>query len=169
MSRPNYIKGIRNRILEAEAGSVFIAADFNDIADKTTISIDLNRIEAEGIIKRVIRGIYYKPKYSELLKKYSYAYIDDIAKAIARNYGWTIVPYGDTALNMLGLDTQVPAVYLYVSDGPYKEYNYDGIPIKFKRTTNRNITKFSYKTALTIQALKALGKERVTDKTISHL
>lgn len=90
---------------------------------------------------------------------------DNVAHAIARNFGWTIVPCGDTALNLLALSTQVPAVWLYVSDGPYKEYSYDNTVIRFKRTTNKDISKFSYKTALTIQALKALGKNKV-DKTV---
>jgi hypothetical protein len=34
-----------------------------------------------------------------------------VAKAIADNFGWTIVPIGDNALNILGLSTQVVAVW----------------------------------------------------------
>ena len=83
---------------------------------------------------------------------------------MARKFGWTIVPCGDTALNMLGLSTQVPAVWLYVSDGTYKEYTYGKTVIRFKRTTNKEISKISYKTALVIQAVKALGKENITDE-----
>ena len=48
-----------------------------------------------------------------------------------------------------------------MSDGAYKEYTFDNTTIKFKRTTNKEISKLSYKTALTIQALKALGKDNV--------
>ena len=68
-------------------------------------------------------------------------------------------------MNLLALSTQVPAVWLYVSDGTYKEYSYDNTVIRFKRTTNKDISKFSYKTALTVQALKALGKDKI-DKTV---
>lgn len=78
-------------------------------------------------------------------------------------------PGGDTALNLLALSTQVPAVWLYVSDGPYKEYAYDNTVIRFKRTTNKDISKFSYKTALTVQALKALGKGKVDEPVIEKL
>ena len=59
----------------------------------------------------------------------------------------------------------MPAIWLYVSDGSYKEYSYDNTVIRFKKTTNKNISKFSYKTALTVQALKALGRDNV-DKTV---
>lgn len=87
-----------------------------------------------------------------------------MAHALARKFGWTIVPCGDTALNRLGLSSQVPAVWLYVSDGTYKEYTYGNTVIRFKRTTNKEISKISYKTALVIQAVKALGKENITDE-----
>ena len=83
---------------------------------------------------------------------------------MARKFGWTIVPCGDTALNRLGLSSQVSAVWLYVSDGTYKEYTYGKTVIRFKRTTNKEISKVSYKTALVIQAVKALGKENITDE-----
>ncbi len=64
---------------------------------------------------------------------------------------------------------QFPAVWLYVSDGTYKEYSYGYTTIKFKRTTNKEISKISYKTALVIQAIKALGKEAITTEIISKI
>lgn len=83
---------------------------------------------------------------------------------------WLIIPCGDTALNMLGVSTQVPAVWLYVSDGPYKSYKADDISLKFKHTDNKNeILEVSYQTALIIQALKALGKDSITPKDIRIL
>ena len=170
MIRPNYLSEIKSRISTSENGAVFVAADFTDITDKKTASVGLTRLEADGLLKRVIRGVYYKPEYSNFLREYiapipDNVAPDNVAHAIARNFGWTIVPCGDTALNLLALSTQVPAVWLYVSDGAYKEYSYDNTVIHFKRTTNKDISKFSYKTALTVQALKALGKDKI-DKTV---
>lgn len=165
MVRPYYLSEIKSRIYASKKGSVFVATDFTDITDKKTASVGLTRLEADGVIKRVLRGVYYKPEYSDFLKEYIAPVPDNVAHAIARNFGWTIVPCGDTALNLLTLSTQVPAIWLYVSDGSYKEYSYDNTVIRFKKTTNKNISKFSYKTALTVQALKALGRDNV-DKTV---
>lgn len=167
--RPDYNKNIKKRILTSESGSVFVATDFADITDKKTASVILTRIESEGIIRRVLRGVYDKPEYNEFLKEYIAPIPDNVAHALARNYGWTIVPCGDTALNLLGLSTQVPATWVYVSDGTYKEYAYDNTTIQFKKTTNKEVSKLSYKTALTIQALKALGKEKIDDAVLDSL
>ena len=169
MSRPNYLSEIKRNILNAENGTVFVAVDFVNITDKKTVNMSLLRLEEEKLIVRIIRGVYYKAEYNEFLQEYIVPNPDKIAHALARNFGWTIVPCGDTALNILGLSTQVPAAWSYVSDGTYKEYTYDNTTIKFKRTTNKEISKLSYKTALVVQALKALGKNNIDDTTINKL
>ena len=170
MKRPDNLEQVKKRIQDAKDGSVFIPSDFFDIAEAVKINMCLDRLEETGELQRVIRGIYVKPRYSALLNKNVPPRSDDIAKAIARNYGWTIVPCGDTALNMLGLSTQGPAVWLYVSDGPYKTYGADGMTLKFKHTDNKNeIINISYKTALVVQALKTLGRSNVTDKELRSI
>lgn len=169
MKRPDYLNQIRGNIERAEAGSVFVSTDFTDITDKKTVNMGLIRLADEGLIKKILFGVYYKPEFSELLCETVAPSPNKVAHALARNFGWTIVPCGDTALNLLGLSTQVPSQWVYVSDGAYKEYTFDNTTIKFKRTTNKEISKVSYKTALTIQALKALGKENITEQVISRL
>jgi len=169
MSRIILLDSIKNKIKSSKTGSVFVAADFTDISDRAKVGVCLNRLDEEGIIKRILRGVYYKPEFNSFLGENIAPNPRDVANALARNYGWTIVPCGDTALNMLGLSTQVPAVWSYVSDGPYKEYAYDKTSIKFKHTTNKEISKLSYKTALIIQALKTLGKENINNDVLDKL
>ena len=169
MEKQTNLSIIRDRIRQSEYGTVYVAVDFVDISDKTNINAYLARLAEEGLIRRVMRGVYYKAEYNEMLGEYVTPTVDNVAQALARNFGWTIVPCGDAALNILGLSTQVPATYVYVSDGTYKEYTFHNITIQFKRTTNREVSKLSYKTALVIQALKALGKDRIDDSIITRL
>lgn len=169
MKRPDYLNQIRGNIEKAENGSVFVSTDFTDITDKKTVNMGLIRLADEGLIKKILFGVYYKPEYNELLGETVAPSPNKVAHALARNFGWTIVPCGDTALNLLGLSTQVPSQWVYVSDGAYKEYSFDNTVIKFRRTTNKEISKLSYKTALTIQALKALGKDNVSEQIICRL
>ena len=164
-----YSKQIQERIGNALEGTVFVNSDFADIADTETVRRNLNRLTKTGILRRVLKGIYEKPEYSEMLKEYVAADPEAVAKALARNYHWTIVPCGNTALNLLGLSTQVTAVWSYISDGPYKTYEWNSTKIEFKHRTNKEITGLSYMTALVIQALKTLGKANVTSETIQAL
>ena len=164
-----YSRQIRERIDSATGGTVFIGSDFADIADTETVRRTLNRLTQAGVIRRVLNGIYEKPQYSELLKCYAVPDPKAVARALARNNRWTIAPCGNVALNMLGLSTQVPVVWSFISDGPYKEYKWGKTKLEFKHRANKDVTGLSYKTLLVIQALKTLGKENVTPKTIRIL
>ena len=169
MDKITNLKLIRDRINRSDIGTVYVAVDFVDISDKTSVNAYLARLVDDGLIRRVLRGVYDKPEYNDFLGEYVAPAPDKVANALARNFGWTIVPCGDTALNLLGLSTQVPAEWVYVSDGTYKKYTYDNTTIEFKKTTNKEVSKLSYKTALTVQALKALGKEKIDDTVINRL
>lgn len=164
-----YSRQIQERIVVAAEGSIFVNSDFADIADTETVRRNLNRLVKSGILRRILKGVYEKPEYSEMLKEYVATDPHAVAKALARSYRWTIAPCGDTALNLLGLSTQVTAVWSYISDGPYKTYEWNSTKLEFKHRTNKEITGLSYMTILVIQALKTLGKTNVTSKTVQML
>ena len=164
-----YIQEIRERIGAAEDGIIFIASDFADIADANTVRSALYRLVQNGVLRRILNGIFEKPKYSKLLNEFVAADPDAVAKALARSFHWTIAPCGNTALNLLGLSTQVTAVWSYISDGPYKTYEWNNTKLEFKHRTNKEITGLSYMTALVIQALKTLGAANVTPEIIETL
>lgn len=164
-----YSKQIQERISNTAAGTVFVSSDFADIADTETVRRNMNRLTQAGMLRRILKGVYEKPKYSKLLNEYVAADPEAVAKALARNYHWTIAPCGNTALNLLGLSTQVTAVWSYISDGPYKTYEWNSTRIEFKHRTNKEITGLSYMTSLVIQALKTLGRANVTPEIIRML
>ena len=92
MRQSGYTDAIRNRIEIAKTGSVFILSDFSDLADPEAVRKAITRLENDGTLTRVMRGVYYKPKHSEVLGENVVPSPDDVAHALARNYGWTIVP-----------------------------------------------------------------------------
>ena len=168
--RDNTIKqNIYNTIQELPYGSVFVASDFLDFAGNDAIKQNLKRFADEGVIQRVTFGIYYKPQFSELLQENEAVDLNEVAKAIARNYNWSIAPSGENSLNMLGLSTQIPACYEYISSGPYRKYVIDNMPIHFLHRNLKETQGFSPTTALVIQALKSIGKDNVSPKHIEIL
>ena len=65
-----FMRSIRDRVLASADGSVFTSSDFADIADTGTIRQSLNRLVQEKILRRILRGVFEKPKYSKLLGEY---------------------------------------------------------------------------------------------------
>jgi predicted transcriptional regulator of viral defense system len=157
------------RISDAPMGSAFIVSDFTDIMDYETAKKNIARMEKNGKLRRVIRGVYDKPKYSTLLQEYSAPNPNEIADALARNYSWTIAPTGNTALNLLGLSTQVPANWSYISSGPYKKYEIGKVRIDFVHRADRELSGMSSKTQLIIQAIKELGRERIGNDEVRKI
>lgn len=156
-------------IRQATPESVFTASDFSHIAPINTVRQCLSRLEKSQQIVRIIRGVYYQPAYSELLQEYEAPSPHHVAMALARNFGWTIVPSGTAALNMLGLSTQVPAHWSYVSNGPYRSFSFGNITIEFRHCSSKEISGMSDKTALVIQAIKVLGNGNLDEGNIQRI
>ena len=165
----SYLDQIKNRINDFDSRKVFINNDFLDIAGNETVRRTLNQLVSENKIKRVINGFYYNPIYSELIGEYEAVSIHELALAIARKYNWNIAPYNSTALNLLGLSTQVPTHYKYISSGRYKEYKIGDTVLEFKKVNSGEIANMSLKTATVIQAIKSLGKENITNEVIQKI
>lgn len=158
------LKRIKGKTIKA-----FSCYDFTDLASYKTINKCLERMEDANEIRRVIPGIYCLNLYDNVLKLPILPSIDDVINCLARKHKWIICPTGNTALNLMGLSTQVPAVYSYLTTGPYKEYLIYNIPVSLKRTMGRELLDYSYKTLLLIQSIKSIGKENITIDDINIL
>ena len=110
----NFTKKIKERMDNFNNDKVFISSDFLDIADYETVRKTLNRLTNSEKIKKILKGIYYNPKYNELIEEYEAPSVHEVAKVIARKYNWTIAPSGNIALNLLGLSTQVLSKWTYI-------------------------------------------------------
>ncbi|HEQ2869237.1 TPA: DUF6088 family protein [Streptococcus agalactiae] len=165
----SYMEIISDKINSFDSHKVFFANDFLDVASNATVRQILKRLADEDKIKRVIYGFYYNPRYSELIGEYEAVSIHELALAIARKYNWNIAPYSSTALNLLGLSTQVPTHYKYISSGRYKEYKIGDTVLEFKKVNPGEIANMSLKTATVIQAIKSLGKENITNEVIQKI
>ncbi len=152
----NYIK--RN-----PKSRIYSISDFSKFGTYASIRKVLSRLEMEGRLIRVSRGFYKSPEFNILINEEVASDPDQFARAYAESYGWKIAPHKETALNMLGLSTQVPNVFQYVSYGPYRTvFLNDGRKIEFRHRAIREISKLSYKEAALLEALKTLGKERIS-------
>lgn len=152
-----------------EKGKIYTVSDFYAIGSKSSVKTALHRLTKEGKIHRMINGYYVIPYFSELLKEFSYPTANALANKIAEKYMWNICPAGDAALNQVGLSTQVPNVVEFISDGPYREIAYLNQTIKFKHVSNRTISTYSKSLCLTIESIKALKENNITQSDLQLL
>lgn len=155
---------IVKRIYANQRGWAFSRNDFLDIGSDDSTRKALTSLEAKGTIRRVLRGLYDYPRTSRLLKGPREPDLGQVAQALARKSGWRIQPSENTALNMLGLSTQVPAQAVYLSDGPGKTFAVGQRELVFKKRILKESGFKHSESELVVQALKALGQDRITPK-----
>jgi hypothetical protein len=144
----------------------FSGKDFSLLGSRAAIDIALHRLEKNGTIRRVCRGIYDLPKHSELLNQSLSPDLDSVANAIARKFGWRIQINGATALSLLRLSEQTPAMILYSSDGPSRKFKIGKNTIQFKHTSLKDAGFSLRESSIIVQALKSLGADRITEEVI---
>jgi hypothetical protein len=150
-----------SRIYGQGRGWTFSKNDFMDLGGDDLVRKALSSLESRGTIRRVLRGLYDYPRISTLLNEPMGPALDQVARALARKSGWRIQPSENTALNLLGLSTQVPAQAVYLSDGPSKIYAIGKRELIFKKRSLKESVFNHRDSELVVQALKALGQDRI--------
>lgn len=150
-------------------GWAFSSRDLLGRCSRSQADTVLSDLAKQGKIRRVARGIYDYPVWSDLLGQYLSPDMDQVARAYARKNNWRIEITGDAAMNLLALSPQVTAKYVYLSDGPNRIYNTAGGTLRFKHANLKSIGFKNRESILLVQAIKALGKDHVTEKTISNM
>lgn len=152
---------ILDKIKKAKGGSLFFVEDFLRLGSSKSVSKALERMANKELISRVARGIYARLKIDPIIGKVGPS-TEAIAKAIAKRDKARIVPTGTLALNALGLSTQVPMNVVYLTDGTARKITLGKRKILFKKTSPKNLAAIGKISSLAIQALKAIGKGKVT-------
>lgn len=156
------------KIKKAKRGTLFFVENFVKIANAKTINKALERMVKTGELQRLSKGIYYRPANSKLIGELT-PNIETVVLAIAKRDKARIAPTGSYALNQLGLSTQVPTNFVYLTDGSARKLIIGNSRITFKKTSPKNVAAVGAISSLVIQALKTIGKVNVKINEIEHI
>jgi hypothetical protein len=165
---------IINRIKQLLPGSILFAQDFYAEGSSEAVRQQLTRLVKAGLLKRLSQGVYIVPK-----KLGDHGYLlptaDEIASALARRDKARIIPTGEVALWKLGLSTQVPLNYVYLTDGPSRvivieeKDSKTSFAITFKHASPRNFALRGKISSQVIQALRAIGEKNLTEDVLDKI
>lgn len=149
---------LKQRIEAMPDDCILFRSDFPEYHTEFVGSV-LSELTAEGVLVKISQGIYAKPRKSRFGTVLPS--VDKIVQAIAARDNAQVLPSGMTALNMLGLSTQVPMNYTYLTTGSERTVKLSNRNVILKRGVPKS---FLYETrliSLLVQALRALKKENV--------
>ncbi len=153
---------IQNKIIKEKSGTIFLTEDFSDFGNANALRVSLHRLAKRGVLYRLAKGIYVKPKIGKLLNKLILPSLDDIAKVIAKRDKARIIPTGSFALYSLGLSEQIPLNIVYYTDGRARKIKIDNGTISFKKASPKKLALKGNISKLVVLALSEIGKDNLT-------
>ena len=155
---------LKQRIEAMPEDCILFRSDFPEYHAEFVGSV-LSELTTEGMLVKISHGIYAKPrtsKFGAVLPS-----VDKVVQAIATRDNAEVLPSGMTALNALGLSTQVPMNYTYLTTGSERTVNLSNRKLLFKRGVPKNFCYVTRLISLLVQALKALKKENVGEEELN--
>lgn len=153
------VNAIREQVSSAENGTLFFNNSFPEYDDEYVGKILSDLVKA-GELHHLSRGVYLKTEQTRF--GMVYPPVSVIASAIAERDKAQILPTGATALNLLGLSSQMPMNPIFLTSGSARVIVIDGRTITFKRAVPRNFAIKGKKRSLIVQALKFIGEKNIT-------
>lgn len=133
---------LRQRIEAMPEDCILFRSDFPEYHTEFVGSV-LSELTTEGMLVKIAHGIYAKPRNSRF--GVVLPSVDKVVQAIAVRDNAEVLPSGMTALNALGLSTQVPMNYTYLTTGSERTINLSNRKVVLKRGVPKN---FCYGTRL---------------------
>ena len=161
-------KRVLFRIYKNKRGWVFTPSDFIDLGSLSAVRKTLERLTIKGTIRRIERGFYDFPELHNDFGICSPG-VDEFVMAFARQNKCRVIPWGGYAANVLGINPDVPAKCVYLTDRSCRKKILGRLDVIFRKTTPKNLAVTSEIGALVIQGLKFMRKRHVNFKVIQHL
>lgn len=160
-------KTIKDRITTNGENNLYVVSDFADLKNDCVVTRTLSRLAEEGLLVRLAQGIYLYPSRNRFgIQRPS---IDTIAEVVAQKSQAQIIPSGLTALNVLGLSTQVTMNAVYITNGYPRTINVGNRKILFKKGSPKYFSFKSRRFAMIVLAMKEIGEKAMTQDLLDKI
>ena len=114
---------VTSRVNRMKRGVPFSITGFYSLGNHTSVQKALSRLAQEGVVERVSKGFYVRPKtLSSMPSIKATTSAEQVARVWAKEHGYKLVRQGQEAAYRLGLQTQAPMKTVYWSNGPSREF-----------------------------------------------
>jgi hypothetical protein len=116
-------EAVRAKIKRLRRATPFSTASFYGLGSRVAVQKALSRLAQEGVIRRVSRGYYVRPKPHRTVPSITLiASAEQVARKWASEHGYKITNQPESAAHQLGLQTQAPMRTVLWSSGPSREF-----------------------------------------------
>lgn len=154
---------VKSRIEKIEAGKVITYDDFADLKSFQAVALNLSRLNRQGLIQRLSKGRYYKPKQTKyaVLKPTD----SEILKSILQKNGGYVG--GTSALNRMGISTQVPSEIVIAGSRSNRKIQVANLRLRFTKGPQIESESNSQNMSDIIEVLKAFKRIAPSEKSLA--
>lgn len=159
---------IREKLEQLPLVKPFTPALFAGLGSRAAIDQALLRLTRQGVVQRLTRGVYIRPKRSRF-GFWALPSAWDVAQVLAQQEGATLGTHGAKAAQVLGLSTQVPMQEIFLTTGAARRFNLGKLQVRLKPVAARKLVAAGTPVGLALAALWYLGKNEVTAATFGRI
>ncbi|QEY17817.1 hypothetical protein D0C16_18560 [Cellvibrio sp. KY-GH-1] len=128
------------RLNRMQRGVPFPIGSFYELGSETSVQKAFSRLVKEGVVARVSKGFYARPKPLPSLPSIkTTASANEVARAWAKKHGYKLVSQGLESAYRLGFQTQAPMKAVYWSNGPSREFKIGNQIVEVRHIAERKL------------------------------
>lgn len=128
------------RINRMKRGAPFPITGFYTLGSRTSVQKAISRLAQEGMIERVSKGFYVRPKPLPSMPSIkTTASAEQVARAWAKENNYKLASQGQEAAYRLGLQTQAPMKTVFWSSGPSREFKVGNQVVEIRHTSSKKL------------------------------
>ncbi|MGE0492142.1 MAG: DUF6088 family protein [Vulcanimicrobiota bacterium] len=159
---------IRRSVFERRPGEFFTAKEFLQLGSRAAVDQTLARLARGGLIKRVARGVYMRPRVHPALDP-EVVSPNDVLRALAQTKGARIQLGGGAAAHLLGLTETIPEKVVYLTDAPSRTLQVGTETIELRHVSASTLVGCGTLAGDVVQAMRHVGKEGCTRERLDQL
>lgn len=159
---------ISQHVKRIKKGQPFIGTKFSSLGSRSAINKALSTLVFSGLIVRVARGVYMRPKFNRYIGQVRPSPLT-VMKVITTANGETIQVHGAEAVRRLGLSTQMQVVPTYYTSGSSREISIGAASVRLKHVSKDRLQHAGTNVGLVLTALHYVGKRGMSQEILSKI
>ena len=155
------MSSVRAHVLGRPEGEPFAIAEVEHLGSRTAVDQAISRLTKQGVLARVTRGVYVRPRVSPLVGIVPPA-PEDVVAAIGRVRGHKVGVHGAEAARQFGLTTQVPVSPTYLTTGRSRVLRLGRLTVRLRHASERRMALAGRPAGTALTALTYLGSSQVS-------
>jgi hypothetical protein len=159
---------VKNAVEELPVGEPLANKELLQIGTRAAVDQCLSRLVKAGVIARVSRGVYVKPRMNRYVGAVTPG-TNEIVKAKLQAENETVQIHGAEAARQMQLSTQVPTQPIFYTSGSSREFRVGNQRVKLKHVSPRKLALGTRPAGTALSALWYVGKGNVTPSVITKV